>query len=101
MLDVRIARICLDINVLYADLAGRAFRVRPSASSDLLEYVTSGMSPAGGVQLIISVPMIEQWQNVLRRHFGLPEDKADELSSLLYDYACDGPIPIPPLVVVG
>jgi predicted small metal-binding protein len=96
-----IARLCLDINVFYADLASRALRVRPSACSELVEFVLSGASPAGGVQLIISVPMIEQWQNVLERHFAFERRDAEELASILYDIASDGPAALDPLVVIG
>lgn len=103
---MNVARVCLDINVFYADLRGRANRVapRPSASSRLAEMAQSGQSdPQSGLgfQLIISAPMLEQWANVLQRHFTYTRVDAEQQSALLGEMARQGPLQAPPLIVVG
>ena len=100
MLDVT-SRLCLDVNVLFADLRGKAQRLRPTACSDLDSYATTGRIPGGATQLIISVPMIEQWESVLQRHFGHNRSDASEAVWLLHDIAKEGPLPFSTLVVVG
>ena len=100
MLDVT-SRLCLDINVLFADLRSKARRLRPAACSDLVSYATTGRFPGGSTQLIISVPMIEQWESVLQRHFGYDRSDASEAAWLLHDIAREGPLPFSTLVVVG
>lgn len=94
-------RLCLDINVFFADLRSKARRLRPTACSDLFSYAATGRFPGGATQLIISVPMIEQWESVLKRHFGYNSLDASETAWLLYDMARDGPLPISTLLVVG
>ncbi|MXV98868.1 MAG: PIN domain-containing protein [Acidimicrobiaceae bacterium] len=100
VLDVT-SRLCLDVNVLFADLRGKVQRLRPTACSDLVSYATTGRFPGGATQLIISVPMIEQWESVLQRHFGYNRSDASEAAWLLHDIAKEGPLPFSTLVVVG
>jgi hypothetical protein len=101
MQSIKTARICLDINVFYADLKGRSLRVFPSSCAELVEAVSEGTCPAGGIQLIISIPMLEQWQNVLVRHFNYSQENAEEAAFILYSYATEGPLQMNPLMVVG
>lgn len=67
----------------------------------LVDAVAAGVCPAGPVQLVISVPMIESWANVLRRHFGFPLAAAEEMAWIARSYAVDGPLGLAPQIVVG
>ncbi len=97
----RVIRLALDINVLYADLCGMRNRVRSTACSDLVGWVRDGWCPAGPVQLITSVPIIENWADVLRRKLGYDPDEAAARAWLLEHYALEGPVGTPPSIVVG
>ena len=55
----------------------------------------------GPVQLITSVPVIETWANVLRRHFGYTADAAGAKAWILQEYAESGPLGLHPQIVLG
>lgn len=97
----RAIRICLDINVLVADLLGTIKGKRGTASRYLVDAVRNGECDAGPVQLITSVPVIENWASVLTRKFGYDKHSAEETAWLLQDYALEGPLAIPPSIMVG
>ena len=101
MTQGRVLRLSLDLNVLYADQKSRDRRVRGTAASMLVDAVRDGTCPAGPVQLVISVPVIENWADVLRRHFGFDAQAAREKAEILHACAADGPVPEGPRVVVG
>ncbi len=94
-------RVCLDINVLVADLLGRLKGRSGTGSRYLVDAVRNGECDAGPVQLISSVPIIENWASVLVRRFNYDRDSAEELAWLLQDYAMEGPLALPPSIVVG
>lgn len=96
----RVVRICLDINVLVADLLGTIKGKRGTASRYLVDAVWNGECDAGPVQLITSVPVIENWTSVLIQRFNYDKDSAEETAWLLQDYALEGPLAIPPSIVV-
>lgn len=98
---VRVVRMGLDLNVLYSDQKARDQGVRGTAARMLVDAVRDGTCPAGPVQLVTSVPVIENWADVLRRRFGYAPDLAREKADLLYDYASQGPLPEGPRIVVG
>ena len=75
--------------------------MHPTACSDLVSYAVTGGFPGGETQLIISVPMIEQWESVLRRHFGYKQSVASRMAWLFDDLAREGPLPFSTLLVVG
>ena len=97
----RAIRICLDINVLVADLLGTIKGTKGTASRYLVNAVRNGECDAGPVQLITSVPIIENWASVLMRRFNYDKDTAEEIAWLLQDYALEGPLSLPPSVMVG
>lgn len=97
----RAIRICLDINVLVADLLGTIKGRKGTASRYLVDAVRNGECDAGPVQLITSVPVIENWASVLIRRFNYDRDSADETAWLLQDYALEGPLAVPPSIMVG
>lgn len=97
----RVIRLAVDINVWYADLLATQRNRKGTASRYIADAVRTGTCPAGPVQLIISVPIIENWASVLQRHFGYSLPDANEQAALLYDYASDGAMGAPPSIVVG
>lgn len=100
-MNERVIRISLDINVLCADLLSTRAGLRTSAASFLVNAVRDGECPAGPVQLITSVPVIENWASVLQRHFAYTKEAAEETAGFLYDYATEGALGLPPNLVVG
>lgn len=98
--DVRVARVCLDLNVFFAALRGREKRISPSAASDLVDMALSGQAGTSAFQLVTSVPMLENWANILQRHFRYTAGDAQEQADILFAAASDGPLQIDPLVVV-
>lgn len=97
----RVLRLSLDLNVLYQNQKARDLGIRGTAARMLVDAIRDGTCPAGPVQLVTSVPVIENWADVLRRRFGFTPDEAREKADLLYDYAREGPLPEGPRVVVG
>lgn len=97
----RAIRLSLDFNVLFADQKARDKGVWGTAARMLVDAVRDGTCPAGPVQFVTSVPVIENWADVLRRHFGHSPDLAREKADLLYEYANQGPLPEGPRLVVG
>ncbi len=96
-----VLRLCLDLNVFFSEQLAHSRRVYPSAASDLVGWVDSGICPAGPVQLIISSPMVEQWEDVLIRHFRVSKHDAETLANSLAVLAMDGPIAEAPHLVLG
>ena len=97
----RIIRLAVDINVFVADILSSRPQGRASASTRIVEAVREGRCPAGPVQFVASLPMIENFADVLRRRLGYSRSDADEKAWLLEQYALDGPVPSGPYVSVG
>jgi hypothetical protein len=97
----RIVRLAVDINVFVADILSSRPQGRASASTRVVEALREGWCPAGPVQFIASLPMIENFADVLRRRLGYSRSDADEKAWLLEQYALDGPMPSRPYVSVG
>jgi hypothetical protein len=97
----RLIRISLDINVLVADLLGTIKGRKGTAARYLVDAVRNGECDAGPAQLITSVPVIENWANVLMRLFNYDKDSAEETAWLLHDYALEGPLALRPSIIVG
>jgi hypothetical protein len=99
--EERIIRLAVDINVFVADILSSRPQGRASASTRIVEAVREGRCPAGPVQLIASLPLIENFANVLQRHLGYSRASADEKAWLLEQYALEGPMPSHPHITVG
>jgi hypothetical protein len=97
----RIIRLAVDINVFIADILSSRPQGRASASTRIVEAVREGRCPAGPVQFIASLPMIENFANVLLRRLGYGRSEADEKAWLLEQYALEGPMPSHPYVAVA
>ena len=99
--EERVVRITLDINVLVADILSRGKRRRASAASRVVEAATSGRCAAGPVALVTSLPIIENYADVLRRRLGYDSETAQEKAWLLEQYAREGAVPTNPFVPVA
>ncbi len=97
----RVIRLALDINVFIADILSTHIGRRNTAASFLVEAVRTGTSPAGPVQLVTSLPIIENYANVLTRRFGYDAGAAEERAWILQQYARQGPTPDDPYLSVG
>ena len=101
MTDQRVVRLAVDINVFIGEILSERYGRRGSTSTVLVEFVRDGRCPAGPLQLITSLPIIENFANVLRRKFGYDAQAADQKAWLLEAYALEGPAPSRPLLNVG
>jgi len=97
----RTIRLALDINVFIADILSTEVGRRNTAASLLVEAVRTGASPAGRVQLVTSLPIIENYANVLSRRLGYDAAAAEERAWILQQYAREGPTPDHPYLSVG
>lgn len=97
----RVVRLALDINVFVADLIGRKRGHTGTAAMRIVDAVRSGTCAAGPVQLVTSVPIISNFENVLKRRLGYSESDAAERAWVLEEYTRQGPMPSAPNVVVG
>lgn len=93
-------RLTLDLNVFVADIRARQIGIGVTACTYLVNTVLNGRSEAGPVQLILSVPMIENFKSVLQQKFGYSEIDAEQRCQILGDIMLDGPMPIPPILVL-
>jgi hypothetical protein len=97
----KVLRLALDINVLVSDLLAARMGRRATASTMLVNAVRDGTCPAGPVQLVTSLPVIENFANVLQRRLGYSAFEAAEKAWLLEQYTMEGPVPDHPYVTVG
>jgi predicted nucleic acid-binding protein len=97
----RVIRLTLDINVFIADILSTEVGRRNTAASFLVEAVRAGTSSAGPVQLVTSLPIIENYANVLSRRLGYDAAAAEERAWILQQYALDGPMPDHPYLSIG
>ena len=95
------ARLCVDINIFMADLLSKKTGIRPTAVSQIIQWVDEARFPGGAVQLVVSIPMLEQWENVLLRHFNVTPEDAAAMADGLYDLAENGPEGEPPHLILG
>lgn len=101
MSEERVIRLAVDINVFIADILSSRPQGRAGASARIIDAVREGRCPAGPLQLIASLPLIENFANVLQRRLGYSRASADEKAWLLERYSLEGPLPSRPYVVVG
>lgn len=100
-MTTRAIRLTLDLNVLVSDLIARERGIAATAASMIVDAVRDGISPAGPVQLVVSIPMIEAYADVLERRLDYPREAAFAKAEMLGAYALEGPMPIAPLITVG
>jgi len=83
MTEGRVIRLSIDLNVLFADQRARDKGLRGTAAQMQMDAVRDGTCPAGPVQLVTSVPVFEDWVDVMRRHLGYSRDFAQEKADLV------------------
>jgi predicted nucleic acid-binding protein len=99
--DERAIRLAVDINVFVADILSRRQTQRSTAARKIVDAVRDGMCAAGPVQLITSLPIIENFADVLERRFGYSREDAAEKAWILEQYALEGPMPSRPYLPVA
>jgi predicted nucleic acid-binding protein len=80
-------RLCLDLNVWVAALLCDRKGKTHSGSQYLVEIIRSGSSPAGAVELVISLGMLDELKSVIVEHLRLTSDTADAYVSAIEGYA--------------
>jgi hypothetical protein len=99
--EASVLRLALDINVLVAEILSWRTPRRATASAMLVDSVRDGNCPAGPVQLVTSLPIIENFASVLHRRLGYSASEAAEKAWLLEHYTMEGPMPNHPYLTVG
>jgi len=94
-------RLCLDLNVWVADFLGTRRGRRGGSSPWLVDAVRSGACPAGHLQLVISLGMLERLALVLTREFQVEADAAETLVRAMGSVASLGPAGDHPHAVIG
>jgi hypothetical protein len=67
MMEVRPFRLALDVNVLVTDVLSRARGRQGTTSQKLVDAILAGQLGRRAVQLVISIPMLDRFEDVLRR----------------------------------
>jgi predicted nucleic acid-binding protein len=94
-------RLCLDLNVLVANLLARAKGRQGTACQALVEAVRRGRCAAGPVQLVISWGMLDRLEDVLRQQLGIARGTAQRYRASLAALAVAGPSGLPPSLTLG
>lgn len=94
-------RVCLDLNVWVADFLGTRRGRRSGSSPWLADAIRAGTCPAGPLQLVVSLGMLDRLALVLVREFGVGADAADTLVRAISSIASLGPAGDHPHALVG
>ena len=94
-------RLCLDLNVWVADLLSTRRGRRGGSSPWLADAVRSGACPAGPLQLVVSLGMLDRLALVLAREFQVEADAAETLARAIGNVASFGPAGDHPHAGVG
>jgi hypothetical protein len=94
-------RICLDLNVWVSDLLGTRRGRRGGSGPWLADAVRNAESPAGSLQLVISLGMLDRLALVFVREFGIDPATADAAMRAIGAIASLGPAGDYPYVVIG
>ena len=94
-----VVRVLLDLNILVSDVLGRSRGRRGTASQKLVDAALAGELAGAPLQLVISVAMLDRFEDVLLRLGGAPSD-AREARSALTDLARGGPEALDPYLLL-
>jgi hypothetical protein len=97
----RLLRICLDLNVWVADFLATRRGRRGGSGPWLVDAVRAGHSPAGPLQLVVSLGMLERLGLVLVSVFGVEAAVAETALRAIAGIASLGPAGDHPFAVVG
>jgi hypothetical protein len=95
----RAVRLLLDINILVTDVLSRARGRHGTTSQKLVDAVLAGKLGETPVQLVVSVPMLDRFQDVLLR-FGADAGQAEAARLALIDLARSGPDSLDPFLLL-
>lgn len=95
----RAVRLLLDINILVSDVLSRARGRHGTASQKLVDAVLAGKLGGSAIQLIVSVPMLDRFQDVLLR-LGAEASDAEAARLALIDLARSGPDALDPYLLL-
>jgi hypothetical protein len=94
-------RVGLDLNVWVADFLGTRRRRRDESSTWLADAVRAATCPAGPLQLVVSLGMLEHLADVLMRRFAVDPALADAVVRAIGTIATVGPAGDFPYVLAG
>ena len=94
-------RLCLDLNVWVADFLGTRRGRRGGSSPWLADAMRTGVCPAGPLQLVVSLGMLDRLAVVLAREFRIEADAAETLVRAIGGVASFGPAGGHPHAVIG
>jgi PIN domain len=97
----RLIRICLDLNIWVADFLGTRRGRRGGSGPWLADAVRRAACPAGPLQLVISLGMLERLAAVLVRVFSVERAAAEIAARAIGDIAALGPAGDFPYVLAG
>jgi predicted nucleic acid-binding protein len=92
-------RVLLDVNILVSDVLGRTAGKRNTTSQKLVDAVLAGALADQPMQLIISIAMLDTFQNVLIR-MGASTRVASDAALALLDITRNGPDALDPYLLV-
>jgi predicted nucleic acid-binding protein len=95
----RAMRVLLDINILVSDVLSRARGRRGTASQKLVDAVLAGRLGEAQIQLVISLAMLDRFQDVLLR-LGAEASDAEAARLALIDLARSGPDALDPYLLL-
>ncbi len=99
MTPPRAIRVLLDINILVSDILSRARGRRGTISQKLVNAVLAGKLGETSIQLVISIAMLDRFQDVLLR-LGAEADDAEAARLALIDLARSGPDALDPYLLL-
>jgi len=94
-------RVCLDLNVWVADFLGTRRGRRGGSSPWLADAVRAGGCPAGPLQLVVSLGMLDRLALVLVREFSVEAGAAETVVRAIAGIASLGPAGDHPHALVG
>lgn len=92
-------RLLLDINILVSDVLSRARGRQSTASQKLVDAALAGKLGGTAIQLVVSVPMLDKFQDVLLR-LGAELSDAEAARLALIDLARSGPDALDPYLLL-
>ena len=92
-------RVLLDINILVSDVLSRARGRRGTVSQKLVDAVLAGRLGDAAIQLVISLAMLDRFEDVLLR-LGAEASDAEAARLALIDLARSGPDALDPYLLL-
>ncbi len=94
-------RLCLDLNVFVADLLAEAAGRPATAARRLVGAAAAGRCALGPIQLVVSLGMLDRFEDVLARKLAVDAAAGRERRELIAAFASLGPAGGPSLTLGG